>query len=287
MNNIILSKDFDVSKVNYSDVKMLDNGGKVIYVSYNNAPLTIQTPEMPAPFGMQKWTNDNRDKYTLDLSFKDLDKRPALQTFYKVLESLDSKLVEDGFKNQQTWFKGRKYPTKEVVEALYTPLIKFAKDKDTGEVTDKYPPTFKMNVPWKEGKFLCEVYDDKRNPADLSVMETKGSKVRAIIQFTGLWMAGGKFGSTWRIMQMVVVPSQTLRGFAFKPDDDDEKVAEEDIEDNTPSPTPEEKEDVKEVDEADNNDVVVSDSEDELEHPRYIPPAASKPVVKKVVMKHK
>lgn len=274
MNNIILAKDFDVSKVNYSDVRMLDNGGKVIYVSYNKAPLTVQTPEMSAPFGMQKWTNDNRDKYTLDLSFKDLDKRPALQSFYKVLESLDSKLVEDGFKNQQTWFKGRKYPTKEVVEALYTPLIKHAKDKDTGEITDKYPPTFKMNVPWKEGKFMCEVYDDKRNPVDLSSLETKGSRIRAIIQFTGLWMAGGKFGSTWRIMQMVVVPSQTLRGFAFKPDEDD-KVLEEDLEE------PIEETD-KSNDDEDNDDVLVSDSDDELENT-----VSKKAVVKKVVLKTK
>jgi hypothetical protein len=270
-NSITLAKDFDVSKITYSDVKVLDNGGKVIYVSYNKAPLILQTPEMSAPFGLQKWSNDNnRDKYTLDLSFKGLDQRSGLQSFYNVLNSLDKKLVEDGFTNQQSWFRGKKLPSKEVVEALYTPLIKYAKDKDTGEPTDKYPPTFKMNVPFKDDKFMCEVYDDKRNQADLSSMETKGSRVTAIMQCTGLWMAGGKFGSSWRVLQMKVVPNQKISGYAFQ-DNPEDKMKEEDIEDEQPDAHEVLESAIKSDDDADEENEddgeIVSDSEDELEKP--------------------
>jgi hypothetical protein len=286
MNSITLAKDFDVSKLSYNDVRVLDNGGKVVYVSYNKAPLILQTPEMIAPFGLQKWTTDNRDKYTLDLSFRNMDNRPALQAFFNVLEGLDKKLVEDGFKNQQTWFKGRKYNSVEVLEALYTPLIRYAKDKNTGEVTDKYPPSFKMTVPSKEDKFLCEVYDDKRTLVDLNSLNTKGARVAAIIQFMGLWFAGGKFGSSWRVVQMKVTPNQNIRGFSFKEDPDDK--IEEDLEE---AGEPHDAKEILEMaagkseDESPNgDDVEVSDSdEDELERPA----SARKTAPKKVVVKRK
>lgn len=273
-SNITLAKDFDSSKLTYSDVKVLDNGGKTLYVSYNRAPLVLQTPEMSAPFGMQKWTNDNRDKYTLDLSFKNMDNRPPLQVFYDALNKIDTQLVEDAFKNKDSWFKGKKLPSLDVVEALYTPLIKHAKDKDTGEVTDKYPPTFKMNVPFKDGSFACEVYDDKRNLVDLSTLETKGARVTALIQCTGVWLAGGKFGSSWKVVQMKVVPSQRIKGYAFR-DNPEDKMVEEDLasEDGVAS-NPSGNDEVHE----DEDDAVVSDSEDEIE---------ATPPKKKVVLKRK
>jgi hypothetical protein len=280
-NTITLAKDFDASKISYSDVKVNDNGGKTVYVSYDKAPLILQTPQMSVPFGLQKWDNDNRIKYTLSLSFKGMDRRNALQSFYSVFETLDSKFVKDGFDNQQSWFKGKKLTSPEVVEALYTPLIQMAKDKNTGEPTDKYPPTFKVTVPSKDGNFICEVYDDKRNQLDLSGVETKGSNVTAIIQCMGLWMAGGKFGSSWKVLQMQVVPNQRLRSFAFVENPED-KVVEDDLDDDEPDAkeimdSAVEKSDDDEVEE-DNN---VSDSEDELEKP------VAKKAVKKVVMKRK
>ena len=278
MNSITLAKDFDISKVSYNDVRMLDNGGKVVYVSYNKAPLVLQTPTMYAPFGIQKWTNDGRDKYTLNLSFRGKDNSKALQSFYDVLYDLDSKLVEDGFKNQQTWFKGKKYNSKEVLEALYTPLITPAKDKTTGDITDKYPATFKMTVPSKDGNFSCEVYDETKSLVDLNTINTKGSRVSALIQFAGLWFAGGKFGSSWRVVQMLVKPNQAIRGYGFK-DDEDDTLAENKSDDSVDDPN-----DVlnmaspKSDDDNNDDDDVVDDSDDDLETTQ---------TVKKVVMKRK
>jgi len=232
-STITLAKEFEIGNVSFSDVRTLDNGGKAVYMSYNKSPLILQTPQMVAPFGMSKWDNEGKStpKYTIDLSFKAMDKNPNMQAFYNALEALDNKLVEDGFKNQQSWFKGKKYNSKEIVEALYTPLIRHAKDRATGEITDKYPPTFKLAVPFKDGKFTCEAFDDARNQIDIANVETKGSKVTAIIQCMGLWFAGGKFGSTWRIIQMKIVPNATIRGYAFKEVADD-KVPDEDLEEN-------------------------------------------------------
>ena len=43
---------FDVSKVSISQPKVLDSGGKMAYLNYGEKRLLIQTPSLPAPFGM-------------------------------------------------------------------------------------------------------------------------------------------------------------------------------------------------------------------------------------------
>jgi hypothetical protein len=222
---ITLSKDFNIDDVTFSDVKMLDNGGKIVYMSYAKAPLLLQTPVMKAPFGLSKWDNDGKNvaKYNIDLSFGGKDTSPQISAFYDVLDSMDKRLVDVGFASQSTWFKGKKYTSREIVEALYTPMIKLAKDKQTGEVTDRFPPTVKLTIPFKDNAFKCDVYDDKKNIVDLNNIDTKGSKITAIIQCSGLWFAGGKYGTSWRVVQMRVVPSMSvLSSYAFRDDDDEQ-----------------------------------------------------------------
>ncbi len=240
MSTITLAKEFDINNVSSSDIRTLDNGGKVAYMSYNGAPLILQTPTMSAPFGLSTWDNDGKGplKYSLDLSFKGMDRNAGLQTFYNVLEAIDKKMIEDGLANAATWFKGKKV-SKDVLEALYTPLIRHAKDKN-GDITDKYPPTFKVTVPNKDGKPTCEVYDDKRELVDLLAMQTKGSRVTAIVQWMGLWFAGGKYGTTWKVLQMKVVPNATIRGYAFKEVPEDNVPDEEDLDENAGHADPKE-----------------------------------------------
>ena len=235
MESIILPSNLDVSSVTYSAPRNLDFGGRSIYMSLNRSPIVLQTPEMIAPYGVSNWNDDGKgpDKYSLDLSFKGKEGRPNLNTFFEKMVELDKKLIQDGVDNSMTWLK-KKYNSVDVVEALYTPMVKYAKDKTTGEITDKYPPVFKLKIPFVNSAFQCEVYDNKRKSVDLKqLIDTgafKGAKVTAIIQCLGIWVAGGKYGCSWKVLQMRVSPAQTIQGYAFKELEDD-KVDDSDIED--------------------------------------------------------
>jgi hypothetical protein len=213
MADIIPFTEFNPSLVQLSKLKTLDNGGKTVYVSYNGAPLVLQTPEMVAPYGMSKWDNDGKGpaKYTLDLSFKGMDTRDHLKTFNNALQDFDSLLVNGGLSNSDEWFK-KKITSKDVVEALYTCVLRRSKD-------DKYPPTFKMTVPCdpSTGDFRCKVFDkNTKDPLDLTKVNLKGARVTAIVQCTGIWIAGGKFGSTWKIVQLRVEQTAKITEYAFK-----------------------------------------------------------------------
>lgn len=229
--NILLPAQLDVGQVQFGVPRVNDNGGKSIYLSFNRAPIVLQTPEMYAPFGLQRWDGERGTvKYTLDLSFKDMDDRPGLKTFFDKLNEFGDMLIDAGVTNQFEWLKKRGC-SRDTIKELFTPPVRHPIDKNTGEINARYPPTFKLSVPFINGAFQCEVYDSKRKLIDLTSTETKGARVTAIIQCTGIWVAAGKFGCMWKAKLLKVVPVQALSGYAFLdvesdlPDDADDAPA--------------------------------------------------------------
>jgi hypothetical protein len=289
MESIILAKNIQANKISFGDLKTSDSGAKNIFINYDGKPLYAQTPEMSCVYGLSKWNMDGKvpDKYSMELSFQGATETNSLGKFMHVLKNLNNKFIDQAMTKGPEWFR-KKFSSPEVVEAIYTPLIKYPKDKETGEVTDKFAPTFRINIPFKDDKVACPVYDSDKNELNLFDIETKGAKITAIIRFSGLWIAGGKFGVTCKVEQLRVIAPKTIKGFAFQ-DNDDEKIAgdlESDVED-APFDEHEQEVDESEITEAPEapepntsiaeatqsiKDVHIDDSEDEdeLEKPKII-----------------
>lgn len=226
MSAITLGKNFEPSNLTFSEGKAVGKqGAKIVYVSNNGRPIILQTPEMPCPFGLSKFAAEAKgsaDKYSIGLSFKNREFNVAMNKFFTAMTKFDDEMIDAAMKNSMAWFK-TKYSSREVVQALYTPVVKFAKDKQTMEITDKYPPTLRLNLPYKDGKIMVDCFDDDRNPVELTdSMDLKGAKVTAIIQCAGVWLVGGKCTPTWKVLQLKVSQSSSgIKGFAFKDDDED------------------------------------------------------------------
>lgn len=230
ISDVMLPKDLDVSKITYGSPKQLDNGGRTVYISYSNKNLMIQTPVMHVPFGVSVWPGERGmpDKYSLDLSFADRDSRPGIQHFFDMLQSISEHVITDALENSNSWFK-KKYPSRDVIDALFTSNIKYGKDKITGEVTNLYPPSFKINLPYREGVFNFPVYGPNKETVNLMDLHSspgrgKGSKASAIIQCTSIWVAGGKFGLSWKVCQMRIAMPTVLKEYAFLASEEDEMV---------------------------------------------------------------
>ena len=207
MDDILLPKQIDLNNVTFSPIKVLDNGGRMVYINYLNKPFNVQTPEMSAPFGLSRFAvNDagaSNDKYSIEVSFKNMATKASEEAFFKVLRALDARVVAAALDNSAAWLK-KKYNSLEVVEALYTPCVKFPKDKVTGEVTDKFPPTFRFNLPFKGNTFACDVYNHPEGEKiDLGTTDIKGGAAQAILRCSGIWIAGGKFGVSWQVNQLL------------------------------------------------------------------------------------
>ena len=217
-DSIILANEFDSAHLEYGEVKRLDNGGKVIYVNYNKRPLLLQTPECYAPFGLSCFQGEDGkpDAYSIDLSFRDMSTRDCLKHLHAMMSSIDDNNKTAAQQNAMAWMR-KKSMSDELVGELYTPIIKRAKDKETGDFTDKFPATFKIKVPSaKDGTFRCSAFDSSHNPLDIKNTNLKGAKIKALVQCTGIWVAGAKFGMSWKLVQMQVVPRLQSDSFCMR-----------------------------------------------------------------------
>ena len=226
--------DVTVSKIEFGPVKMLDSGGKTVNLRYEGRNLMLETPSLNVPYGVNVFDKNGPPKYSVDLSLRGVDedeKVKALQTF---LEEFDERMLDAGVENAGKWFKMTN-PNREVIKAFYTPLLKYSRDPQGN--LKPYPPTVKVNLRRKkdasaatascfETAFYNPAAKDAKGvitafPGDTPIEAVLGkrSQVTTIIQCTGVWFAGGKFGTTWKAVQMRVdsQPEQ-IRGPAFKSD---------------------------------------------------------------------
>ena len=284
MSALVKGKNIDVSKVTFSTPRVLDNGAKLVYVNYNNGRFSIQTPWMEMPWKMGVYTEGEYPKYSIDLSFKGMDESPELQGFHDKLLELEQKIIDGGFDNSVAWFKKKK-TTREVVEAIYNPIVKVSKDKETGEPDGKWPPSMKLKVPRRDGTWECKVQDskglmkinDSENPVNLEDVLVKNTRVRAIMQCVGLWVASGNYMCQWKLVKAEVEVPEGYSNQDFLEDTDDE-----DGDDNSNGPTQLEDTDSEDGDGDDSNTQGNVEAEPE---PEPEPAAPKKKVVRKVVRK--
>lgn len=224
---IITPKKFDINSVNIGEVLKNKKGGNIVYIKYDDLKkLTIQTPLMSAPFGISTYVDEanNTKKYTIDLSFKGEEEDPKIALFKKKMQMFDDFLIEEGTKNSKAWFG--KNQKKEVVEALYRPLVKPSKEPE------KYAPTMKVKIlASKEDEFQVEAYKyTDKSKFDFKDI-AKGAKVQMILEASSIWFVGKtQFGITWVLKQARVQQPEKLLGYSFRDDSDDEEDEEEEEE---------------------------------------------------------
>ena len=244
MSSPILPKSVEVSKFKYSEIKTLSSGSKSIYVNYGSQKLRVQTPVMFMPYGIGEGFEDktiknpevkkNVDKkYDITISFKGVDENPKIQTFLDKMKEIEQEIIDKAFENREAWFKDDYDGNKAFVARMFSPMIKIDKDKKTGKVIGKYPPTFRAKIPYdgENDKFTFDALDMENNEIDFKEVlpKLKGGKTQLIIEIASIWIAGGKYGLTWKVVSAKFQPS-TMNKMVFLEDSDTEKAVKEEEE---------------------------------------------------------
>ena len=293
---IINATEFDVAKdILYTKPKVNSQGGKSIGILNSNSKkgLYISTPLM-LTWGINENDFEGKGNVKYDMALQFPRQEYASEETTKFLENMlamESKIKEDAVKNCKDWMNKAKMSS-EVVDALFTPMVKYGKDPNTGEPDRNKNPTLTLKLPVWDGKFNIDLYDlegeplypnDKGlNPVDLV---PKGSNVLTIIQCGGIWFINGKFGVSWKLTQAVIKPKQSMRGKCLITLSDKDK---EEMKKSTDHDDDEEEEESAKVEVADS-----SDDEDEApitpakEVAETIAEASPPPAPKKKVVRKK
>lgn len=212
------------SDIKYSKPKVDARGGKSVGIlnSGSNSATYISTPLM-LTWGVNEYVDDKSGKVSYDMALQFPSEEYAKEdttNFMNNMIDFEDKLKADAIKNSKEWF-GKAKMSEDAIDALWTPMLKYPKDKNTGEFDTTRSPTLKVKIPFWEGEWKTELYDVDQtaifpDPNGSSVtpkdLISKGSNVAVIILCGGLWFANGKFGVTWKLLQGVVKPKASIRG---------------------------------------------------------------------------
>lgn len=198
--SIILPAKFDVTQCSLSEIKQNKyTKANSAYLNYNGGmSLKLQTPSLMAPFGLN--TDEQTGKKSITVALNGYQDNPKVKALYNALQSLDDWMLEQGVKNSKAWFKDN-MSKEDIRKHKYTPIVKAAKDKD-GNPTN-YPPNIKINLKKKydSDEIDCKFVDKAMKPLKdipLEEMLPKRAEITTIIQCTGLYFAGGKYGLSWK-----------------------------------------------------------------------------------------
>ena len=134
---IIDGVDFNAeSDYTYTKPKVNPQGGKSIGVlnAESKKGLYISTPLMMT-WGVNDFTDEKTGRKTYDMSLqfpKEEYNSASIQTFLDNMKTLEAKFKADAVKNCRDWMNKAKMSS-EVVDALWTPMLKYPKDQQTGE----------------------------------------------------------------------------------------------------------------------------------------------------------
>ena len=224
---IVEGSKFDAkSDVVFTKPKVNSSGSKNVGIlnSKTKKSLYLSSPLM-LTWGINENDFDGSGRKTYDLSLqfpRDQDSNFSEETknLLSSLEEYEQLIKETAISSCKEWF-GKAKMSEDVVEALFTPMLKYPKDPNTGEPDKTRAPTLRVKIPYYDNVFKIELYDTERELLFPSVENSsllpmqvidKGQNIAVVIQSGGMWFANGKFGTTWKLVQAVVQPRESLYG---------------------------------------------------------------------------
>ena len=223
--NIIRAADLKVGSIEAAGIKTLDTGGKIVWLKHgsDNSPIIIQTAVLRTPTGIREDIYKKKDgeerpgdvrpdapqKWSMELA---LDETAEL----KILQDFDSRILDLATEAKGKWLQVKSYD-RSSLDNNYNNTVRVPRDAH-GNVSDRWPITVKVNVAKKNGAFVPEVWDASHMPIPMDEFlgRSKNAQVTAIIRCTGVWLAGGRFGTTWQLQQLLVHSTKaSLNSFAF------------------------------------------------------------------------
>ena len=239
MAQVIKASAIEIKNLKFSDPRKVGNNGvQVVYVNYGGGmnSLYVQPPRVDLKWDPTYYAdNDENGKFTVEFALPGVGTDDQITPFHDKMKAFDELMIDKAYDNRATWFKNGKKLTRDMIENVYTPMIKVSVDSETGEPDGKWPPAFKFKIKKQNSKFTCNVFDSSKNQlnvdnaeaedfVDLKTVLVKGATVNLILKCVSVWLINGKFGVTWQAEQIMVTqkPSVSLSGCAFIQDDDDE-----------------------------------------------------------------
>ena len=222
-SDIVCLATATMSNIVISPPKVNKSGGKNCNVINRDTKKTLMmsTNCWMLTWGINEYTDEKTGAKTYDVSLQfpgDGYNTPETDSMLEKIKEIEEKFKTELLSNPVLYFN-KKTMSREVLDALWTPMLRYPKDKVTLDFNTNLPPTLRLKIPYYDGKFSFEIYNDLGNIVfgendDNSPLDIihKGDDIQTVFQFGGIWFANGKCGATIRILQAVHRPKPSIKG---------------------------------------------------------------------------
>jgi hypothetical protein len=197
-----------INKITYSKLKITNQGAKYINLLNmdTNKNLRLNTPFMHC-YGATDY--EGNGKFSAALQFSN-DSDSNEDAFLKNMIELENQIKSDCLLHSIDWF-GKQLKSSAVVDAVFSPMLKYPKMNGSSEFDTSRKPTIKIKLN-KFSKWNFELYDEqsrllfpeedeKSNP---SKHLPCNCKVKCIIECASIYIINGKISVTWKLVQAMV-----------------------------------------------------------------------------------
>lgn len=218
-STIINCSDLTVNDIKFYAPKATQGGGKNVGMM-NKMTHTALRMKLPIMFTFGASDYQDNKQYSCSLQFPDINDEsvdPEYGACLARLSDFEATLKRKVFEFSKDWL-GKQLKSEEMVDMIWTPMLKYPKNKETGELDTSRAPTLSVKIPCFEGKWSSEIYDENKvklfpNEDEPSVTPldfiTRGTNMATVVQCGGLWIVGGKMGVTWKLVQTIVKQQNT------------------------------------------------------------------------------
>ena len=146
--------------------------------------IIIQIPPMFIPFEINKITKNNKDHYSICISFSKKDISNNVNSFYNFVNYLDRRTKHILETKKDVWFKKKRMVHKPIL-SNYKTMCEF----------------MSIDMPHTEGKFKFDIYDEQKRKVSIDQL-TKNTEVSIIAELSNFWTNGKQVGCNWTCLQI-------------------------------------------------------------------------------------
>lgn len=188
----LFPSEFDANLLELGERKVHnDNGDWSAKLSYDDMPVQIQTPWLKNLFGVSCYNAHSNQRKSYSMSFE-LSDDPDIVSFKEFLLQLD------------VWFK-EKFTEIELKGEYFSSVRPPNKSH--------LPPLLRTKLKVKGQNFDLMYLDSafaKKWPVDSEFIQ-HGDKCRCILELLPVWSAGGRVGTSWKIVTLQKMAPPTFR----------------------------------------------------------------------------
>ena len=191
-----------ISTINFTQIEKKNNQYNIVNLYSENDRIYLNLPKLHCPFGITKYVNNGKEKYSLNVSIA----KEQLPEIFNFIENIDD-LITDNFLENKSWLETLEQPlnsSRKDIERFGNKLI---------NKQENYPPYLNLKLIYDNNQqFFCNIvkcdkqgkYTQLRTIDDIKSILYKKMYITSQIIVSNVWIMKDKYGITLKPKRIVI-----------------------------------------------------------------------------------